>query len=196
MKEGAAIAETYRSTETPSYRVALAEGAFELRDYGPRLMAEVTVEGDAWQARRAGFQILAGYIFGANEGRQKVDMTSPVSQTPTAEKIAMTTPVSQTPDAAGAWVVQFMMPGEYRLETLPRAQDPRIRFLDLPPKRQAVLRFSGQTGDVRLAEQAAELKRWMAARGLVATGGPHFLFYDPPWTRPELRRNEVACDLG
>ncbi len=190
------MADFYKSTETPSYRVSLAEGAFEVRHYGPRLMAEVTVEGDAWQARSAGFQILAGYIFGANEGRQKVAMTTPVSQTPTPGRIAMTTPASQVPGAAGAWVVQFMMPGEYRLETLPRAQDPRIRFLNLQPKRQAVLRFSGQTGDARLAEQAAELERRMAARGLVATGGPHFLFYDPPWTLPEMRRNEVACDLG
>jgi hypothetical protein len=84
---GVAVADTYNATETPHYTVEATDGAVELRDYAPRLMAEVTVGGTQSQAVSAGFSILAGYIFGGNEGAAKVAMTTQVAQAP-AEKIA------------------------------------------------------------------------------------------------------------
>ena len=191
---GMAMADTYNNNETPRYTVVQSDGAVELRDYAPRLMAEATVGGSQSQAVSAGFSILAGYIFGGNESAAKVAMTTPVAQAParaSTEKIAMTTPVAQSASGAGC-TVQFMMPSTYTLDTLPKAKDPAIRFVELPSERQAVLRFSGLAGTGALDRHTAELQAWMGAKGLKPLRGPLFFFYDPPWTLPWSRRNEVA----
>lgn len=189
MKESA-VADTYKSTETPKYTVERVDGAIELRDYAPRIMAEVSVTGSRTAAINAGFRVLAGYIFGANEGGAKVAMTTPVTQVP-GETIAMTTPVTQMA-RDGSWLVQFMMPAEYTLATLPKPKDDHIRFVPVPGNRQAVLRFSGLAGEGTLAAHEGELRSWTRGQALKVTAGPFYYFYDPPWTLPWNRRNEVA----
>jgi hypothetical protein len=184
------MADTYKSTETASYTVERAEGDIELRAYGPRLMAEVSVTGSQGQAVSAGFRVLAGYIFGANDGGAKLAMTSPVTQVP-GQSIAMTTPVTQMA-RDGNWLVQFMMPTGHTRETLPKARDPQIRFVALPATRQIVLRFAGIAGARALASKEGELRSWARGQALKVTAGPFYYFYDPPWTLPWNRRNEVA----
>lgn len=188
-----AMADVYNGTETPKYAVERTDGPMELRRYAPRVMAEVTVSADRNSAVSSGFRVLAGYIFGANEGGAKVAMTTPVTQAP-REKIAMTTPVTQS-GQGNTWVVQFMMPGSYTLETLPKPKDDRIRFVQLPAQRQAVVRFSGIARDSSLTKQEAALRAWVKAQGLQLTAGPFYYYYDPPWTLPWNRRNEVAFNV-
>lgn len=71
-------------TPQPEYSVTGRIGPVQLRDYGPRLAAETTVQGDEIDARSAGFRKLAAYIFGANTkpggGSGKIAMTTPVEQ--------------------------------------------------------------------------------------------------------------------
>ncbi len=56
-----------RSEEQPPYAVIDQLGSVEIRKYGPRVVAEVSVEDRNEQsARREAFGILAGYIFGKN----------------------------------------------------------------------------------------------------------------------------------
>jgi hypothetical protein len=188
-----AMADMYKSNETPKYTVERADGPIELRIYAPRLMAEVSVAGSQSQAINAGFRLLAAYIFGANEGGAKVAMTTPVTQIP-GETIAMTTPVTQMA-RDGNWLVQFMMPSEYSLATLPKARDPNIRFVTLPANRQVVLRFSGTANARVLASKEGELRSWSRGQALTAAAGPFYYFYDAPWTLPWNRRNEVAFTL-
>ena len=187
------MAVTYKSTETPPYTVERAEGPIELRTYAPRLMAEVSVTGSQSQAITAGFRVLAGYIFGANDGGAKIAMTTPVTQVP-GETIAMTTPVTQLA-RDGNWLVQFMMPSAYTRATLPKASDPAIRFVTLPANRQVVLRFSGTPGARVLASKEGELRSWARGQALSVAAGPFYYFYDAPWTLPWNRRNEVAFTL-
>ena len=188
-----AMADTYKSNETPKYTVERSEGDIELRDYAPRIMAEVSVQGSQSQAVSAGFRVLAGYIFGANDGGAKVAMTTPVTQVP-GETIAMTTPVTQSA-REGNWVVQFMMPGSFTLDTLPKARDPAIRFVSLPATRQVVLRFSGRATSDVLSAKEGQLRSWARGQSLELATGPYFYFYDAPWTLPWNRRNEVAFTL-
>ncbi len=185
-----AMADNYNSTETPKYAVERTDGAVEIRAYGPRIVAEVTVTGGRNAAANTGFRILAGYIFGANDGGAKVAMTTPVTQVP-GETIAMTTPVTQMA-RDGTWVIQFTMPEGFTLDTLPKPKDEHIRFTTLPGTKQAVLRFSGLAGEGVLAAKEGELRSWARGQGLQVTAGPFFYFYDPPWTLPWNRRNEVA----
>jgi hypothetical protein len=183
----------YKTTETPAYVVERSDGSIEIRAYGPRLMAEVTVSGSQAQAINAGFRVLAGYIFGGNDGGAKVAMTTPVTQVP-GDTIAMTTPVTQMA-RDGTWLVQFMMPSEYTLDTLPRARDPNIRFVTVPANRQIVLRFSGTAGAKVLEAKEGELRSWARGQALPVAAGPFFYFYDAPMTLPWNRRNEVAFTL-
>lgn len=172
---------THKGYEMPPYTVEWQDGAREIRDYGPHLLAEVKVAGSRSGAIQKGFRLLAGYIFGGNA---------------TGEKIAMTVPVAQTPKDGGAtWVVSFMMPGRYSTETLPTPKTDAIRFVDSGPSRQLVERFSGLPGTANLADRAEALRTWATAQGHEIIAGPHYYFYDAPMTLPWKRRNEVAFTI-
>ncbi len=185
---------TYRGYELPPYTVLRQFAQAELRQYAPQLVAEVTVAGERDEAINAGFRILAGYIFGKNEGSRKVAMTTPVTQTPAAETIAMTTPVTQT-KAGQAWVVRFGMPKQYTMETLPTPTDARIRFAITPPSKRAAVRFSGFAGDAKIAKQTERLDAFITQQQLKRVGEPVMAFYDDPFTLPWNRRNEISAEV-
>ena len=132
------------ATEKPDYSVVMSEGKFEIREYPSMLLAEVKVTGDRRQAANRGFRKLAGFIFGDNQPNAKIAMTSPVMQAPKSEKIAMTSPVMQTPYSDGEWTINFMMPSEYSIETLPKPTDLDIRIFESTPYRTVSIRFSGR----------------------------------------------------
>jgi hypothetical protein len=176
--------------EEPAFTVFGSPAGLEIRRYGPRIAAETTVTGTDERARNAGFRRLAGYIFGGNTTRTSIAMTAPVTQA--SEKIAMTAPVGQTPDGAGAWSIQFIMPSQYSLATLPIPKDPAVRLVALEPETFAVLRFSGSTRNEAVNARKAELLKRLTGSGWRAEGDPVAWFYDPPWRLPSQRRNEVA----
>lgn len=68
------------NVETPDYAVSSKSGNLEIREYGPTIVAEATVEGDRDTAIQRGFRIIADYIFGNNLSSTKVAMTAPVMQ--------------------------------------------------------------------------------------------------------------------
>jgi SOUL heme-binding protein len=184
----------YKGYELPPYTVRERSDNIELRDYQPQLVAEVTVEGDRDDAVGAGFRILASYIFGDNVAKKEVTMTAPVTQNPAGEKIAMTTPVAQWPEGE-QWVVQFGMPKEYTLDTLPKATDERIRFRNTNVKTVAAIQFSGRWTDGRFAENKAALEQFITARALKPLAPPSFAYYDDPFTLPWNRRNEILIEV-
>lgn len=176
-----------QALEGPDYRVEKQDGRFEFRQYGSYLVAEVSLDGPREKAANQGFSILAGYIFGSNQSRQ----ASGVS-----EKIAMTSPVTQMPEGDGVWKIRFMMPKKYTLESLPTAQDPRIRFFYTQPERYLVLRFSGAWNDEQLNTQRSSLQEYLEKTGLKTEGQPYYAFYNSPFVPPPLRRNEVLVKLS
>lgn len=181
--------------EQPKYAVTLKDGDYEVRRYEPYIVAEVVVTGDQGQAVQQGFRKLAGYIFGGNAGSQKIAMTAPVAQKPAGEKIPMTSPVTQAPNGSGNWTVQFMMPPGYTLESLPKPNDPDIRFRVEPGREMAVLHFSGVARDQSYRERTENLKRWAASKGISVKGEAVLAQYDPPWTLWFMRRNEVLLEI-
>ena len=184
------------AVEEPKFQIVKAAGDFELRDYPGLVVAEVAVGGDRRAASNEGFRLLAGYIFGGNAGSSKIAMTAPVSQSQVqGSKIAMTAPVTLA-GQEGRWTVQFTMPGEYALEALPAPIDKRVQLRAMPPSRMAVLRFSGLTGDERVAQQTEKLVALVRDHGLSPIGTPSLARYDPPWTPWFMRRNEVVVPVS
>jgi len=166
-----------QNLEQPKYTVAEKDGAFEVRDYPAMLVAEAAVMGERKRALSAGFERLAGYIFGNGQ-----------------EKIAMTAPVFS--DAAtGAWRTRFVMPARFTRETLPD-MPAGVKAATVPARRMAVVQFSGLGSEAQLAEQEALLRRWMTARGLSADGAATSAFYNSPFVPGPFRRNEVMIEVG
>lgn len=175
----ASEAQMYKGYETPPYEVIRSDGPVELRRYAPHVVAEVRVRGDRQAAAGRGFRVLAGYIFGKNDGGEKVAMTAPVTQLPADPQ-------------AETWDVQFMMPARFGMDGLPAPDNDAIRFTRTDGETQAVIRFSGFWTDRKLTAQADALRAWAAAEGVTLEGAPRYYFYDDPFTLPFNRRNEVA----
>ena len=180
-------------TEEPRYSTVERLGNVEVRRYAPRLAAETVVPGDAYHARGEGFRRLAGYIFGGNAGRQRIDMTAPVAQASAGERIAMTAPVAQAP-AEGGWAIRFFLPAA--LTSPPAPNDARVRIVPVPEETMAVMRFSGTATEDALADRRKALITALSGTPWRPAGEPVAWFYDPPWTLPPLRRNEVAVPVS
>lgn len=187
-----------RETPQPSYTVTAKLGDVEIRQYGPRVVAETLVAGDELDARDTGFRRLAGYIFGGNHGGTRIAGATPeASQQATngGTKIAMTAPVAQAHEPTG-WRIRFFMPADYTLQTLPVPNDPQVRLATVPPETMAVLRFSGSPTPQAVAAKTSDLVAALEGTAWRPTGAPVAWFYDPPWTLPPLRRNEVAVPVS
>lgn len=178
--------------DEPRYTVVRAYDAFELRRYEPYLVAETVVGLAAEEAGNQGFRILAGYIFGRNKGARKIEMTAPVAQTPA--KIAMTAPVAQSA-RSGGHVVQFAMPPEWTLETLPEPLDAGVSLRAVPARTLAVIGYSGTWSQSGYEEHLKKLQDALAQAGLPTHGDPIWARYDPPWKPWFLRRNEIWLEV-
>jgi effector-binding domain-containing protein len=180
--------------EQAKYTVVEQHDRIEIRDYEPMIIAEVDVSGEREDAINQGFRMIADYIFGNNISSQKVAMTTPVTQQPN-EKIAMTAPVIQQPDASGSWKVRFVMPSSYTMETLPKPKNDSVKLKEIPAKRYVAVRFSGLTNQTQLDKEKAKLEDFIADKQLKTLAPATYAFFNPPWTLPPLRRNEVMIEI-
>ena len=186
------------SLENPDYTVAATYDEVEVREYAPRIQAQVTVDGAREDATNRGFRILAGYIFGGNTGQEKIAMTAPVStlssEGGSSQKIAMTAPVS-TQSVDQGYTISFMMPSKWTLDTLPVPNDERIQLLEVPGYQAAVRTFSGRVNPIKIDAQGEKLRVSMEAEGLRSQGQVMISQFDPPWTPFFMRKNEVELRL-
>jgi len=187
------------AAEEPKYELIEKSGEFELRQYQPMLIAEVLVDGDMDQASGKGFRLIADYIFGNNITKtgssKKIKMTAPVTIEPRSEEISMTIPVSLK-NISGRWQVSFVMPSKYTLDTIPLPNNKQIMLRKVPARKVAVLEFSGFANEKNTANRTQELLKWMDKNNLISTGSIELSRYDPPWTLPFLRRNEIIVEYA
>lgn len=198
------LASTVMATEEPKFTIIEKSEPFELRLYAPLIVAEVQVEGDLDAASNQGFRLIAAYIFGKNQIAEKIAMTAPVgieaSEQRKSAKIAMTAPVgiesSKSPNNAGnQWTVSFVMPSEYTMASLPKPLDSQVKIREVPAEKRAVITFSGFYNEEKVLDKTQALRDWMQSKNLKAVGEPQFARYNPPWTLPFMRRNEVMIQV-
>lgn len=190
----AALADNIMSSvEQPDYKLIKSEENIEIREYAPMILAEVEVSGERKQAISEGFKVLADYIFGNNTSTKKMEMTAPVINE-LSEKIAMTAPVLQE-QHMDKWKVRFVMPKKYSLETIPKPNSKDVILIPLPARRFAVIRFSGLAYDENIKLHTNQLEAYIADKKLKPIGQAVLAFYNPPWTIPFLRRNEIMIEV-
>lgn len=194
------LSEARASYEEPSWKSLKKDGKFELRLYPSVVAASVTVPVDNKdsKAMNKAFGMLAGYIFGKNKSKAKIAMTVPVTEIrkDESEKIAMTVPVvSARSGSRSDMTMSFYMPSSYKIEDLPEALDKNIQFSVVPSKTYATVRFSGLAGSDSIAANTRELKSFIEKNKLEIVGEPISAYYNPPWTLPFLRRNEVWLEV-
>ena len=202
-----------RTAEELEYTVLQSANEVELRQYAPYVSAEASVDGTLDTVQGDLFRVLAGYIFGKNTKQQDIAMTAPVVMEPTAdlnetdesgqqtngesESIAMTAPVTMAQSEDGVWTMAFSMPSSYTMDTLPKPLDKRVTLVQVPQRTVAVFEFSGffDNEDNR-SEGRRVLSHWLKNNpSYRAVGRPFYAGYDPPFTLPFLRRNEVLLTI-
>jgi hypothetical protein len=181
-------------TEQPKYTVIDAFGKIEIRQYAPMIVAETQVAAGRKDAIQQGFRTIAAYIFGGNANARKIAMTAPVIQQ-ALENADPPTGTGQPVDRP-SWRVRFVMPRVFALDALPAPLDPAVKLLPLQARRYVVIQFSGSSNDDNIRQHHDMLRNHVLERRLNVTGEPVLAFYNPPWTLPFLRRNEIWLALA
>ena len=185
------------ATEEAEFTLIHKENNFEIREYSPRIIAQVSVSGNFNDSSSAGFKSLADYIFGnnvINDKSQKIAMTAPVVAEPTSEKITMTAPVLAE-GKNSEWLISFVMPKEYSMESLPKPNNSAVVLIERPKEKYAVVVFSGLVRESSYNEKATLLNEFVKIQGLSSVGSLLIARYNPPWTLPFFRRNELMVKV-
>ena len=106
----------------------------------------------------------------------------------------MTAPVIQQ-ESGTVWQMAFVLPKGYTAETAPQPLDPSVTIKTMPSRLIAVMRYSGKLSEQVIEARSQELIDWLAKKGYQAISAPRSAAYDPPWTLPFLRRNEIHVDI-
>jgi len=181
--------------EQLKYTVVTSYGGFEIRQYAAHIVAQTRVDGHFEWVGNVAFRRLAGYIFGKNRRRNSIAMTAPVIQTPNSQKIAMTAPVKQQKSNNNAWIVSFVMPSAYTLDTLAKPLDSSVELVERPGELMAALTYSGDWRKSRFEKKKRHLIALLQRHGYAAVGDIVFARYNPPYTIWFMRRNEVLIPV-
>ena len=192
------ITNQLMATEEPKFTVLLQEGSLEIREYEPRIIAHVKTTGDFDDASSKGFKMLADFIFGnntINNTSKKISMTAPVSASLSSKKISMTAPVIAE-NNNHEWSIAFVMPQEFTIETLPVPNNQDIKITALPKEKFAVIVFSGLVRESSYNKKVNLLNEFIKKKKLTPLSSIQIARYNPPWTLPFFRRNELMVKIN
>jgi hypothetical protein len=168
------------SVKIAPYTVIVKDGVFEIRQYEHLLLAS-TATPDGVDNASAPFYKLFGYISGKNDKTEKIAMTAPVFMNQTGE---------------GTEEMSFVLPVDFSLEMAPNPTDPTVKLEEIKDYRVAVISFSGFLNQASISHHQTLLQNWITDRDLTTTGPARAAGYNPPFTLPFLRRNEIVISVG
>ena len=183
--------------EQAEYSVVDKKNGYEIRVYPKHLVAQASVSGNYTESLNQGFSIVAGYIFGGNKKSQPIAMTAPVTigNTSESQNIAMTAPVTASGTNLNR-TISFVMPKEYSLESLPVPTDPRVKIVEVPEQRFAVLRYSGWRSNSLTEKQGKKLLQLLEKDGVSMVSKDYtYAGYNAPFTLPWMTRQEVMIEI-
>lgn len=177
------IAQVYSTmsttrTEQHKYQILKSYSNFEIRKYEPAIFSSVMLGKNSYrEISSKGFGILAGYIFGGNNKKENISMTSPV-----------------TMELGDSTKMKFMVPKGYTMNSLPEPNDKRIIFEQQNEKIIAAIQFDGWADNDKIEYYTEQLKSSLAKENISHTNKFSFLGYNPPYEVIN-RRNEIIVEL-
>ena len=190
--------ETPEGISGPDYTVVSKGADYEIRDYEAYSVASTSMSkvGEPYSMDDitkggAAFNALAAYLFGANDEGKIMEMTTPVSTTSVGE------------------MRFYLKTNGITADSFPEPLSPQegfneqgiVRVVDVPPSRLAVAKFTGFATDGEVQRQKDALLSSLAIDGVEVDAPhgavvPHIVFqYNPPYTIPIVRRNEIAIPV-
>lgn len=192
------FAETPEGLVGPAYTVISTGEGYEIREYESYSVASTSMSKvdepytmDDLASGGEAFNALAAYLFGANEEKEVMEMTTPVTTTSTGEMRfylkerkgdkAFPEPVAENDEI-------FNEKGAVKINEIPSAT-------------LAIAKFTGFVTEGEVERQKDALMTCLSIDGVeidVPHGSavPHVILqYNPPYTIPILRRNEIGIPV-
>ena len=167
--------------ETQKYSILSKVDDIEIRIYSPAIYASVTLDNSQNQDNSS-FRILAGYIFGGNDKKQKIAMTAPVHI------------LENNFESKKIMTMKFVMPSEYELKDLSKPNDSRVKIKKSIEKKYAAISFNGYNNDYKFDQYSKKLREFLDSEKISYQNTPIFLGYDPPY-KFWKRKNEVLYEI-
>jgi len=168
--------------ETPEYKVISKHEGFEVRRYSDMVIATTKVQADFKSSTSSGFRRIASYIFGGNDKKMKIAMTAPV--------------ISDCPsEGLNTFNISFVMPKEYSIDDLPKANTSLVSIEQESLGDVAVLTFGGWATESRSMSYQQKLSALLKKSGIESQGGFMVAQFNSPWTLPMFRKNELMVRI-
>jgi hypothetical protein len=168
--------------EQPSYVVVKTTEDYEIRMYAPYTVCSTEItslsnEGETITldplVTSTSFNKLASYIFGANNKTEKISMTVPV--------------------IIDSKNINFVLPKNIDASSAPLPNIDSITIKNVPSELIAVREFTGIATESETNQQRGKLEDFLISDGIVYDSESFkVLQYNPPYTLPWVRRNEVS----
>lgn len=166
------------NVEIAPYTVIKQDAPYEIRHYEQLIL--VTTDMNGLDQQRSPFSKLFDYISGKNQLEQKIQMTAPVFMDQSDQ-------TSET--------MSFVLPKDFAVEDAPLPQDASIRIENLTDYTVATITFDGRLTQDNIQQHIKLLKTWIKKHNLKIIGGVKAAGYNPPFTIPSLRRNEILIPV-
>lgn len=174
------MAKAANKTEVQPYTVIHSEKDFEIRFYPAATMATITSSAKTYKdLGNSGFRKLANYIFGGNEEKKQISMTSPVYM--------------DINDSVST--MSFVMPANYNVENLPNPNSSEVKLSTTTEEYVAAITFGGFASDNAIKAQTEKLEAALKASGVSYYGHFRFLGYNPPFQLFN-RKNEIIVNVN
>ena len=167
-------------TEKQQFTLVRDYGSFELRNYPAHVLMQVEVQGDFMRAGNTAFGPLISYISGNNLSRQKIAMTAPVIQEPTA---------------AETHLVSFVLPNGTDPKDVPVPANSRVTMKAMPEQLTGVRTFGGGWNEAKFMAEGELLRHAVVEAGFEPVGNLYWARFDPPWKPGFLKKNEALINL-
>lgn len=164
--------------EKAPYELLKKDNNFEIRNYKEMIL--ITTAMDSLDEQKSPFYRLFNYISGENKSEKEIPMTAPVF-------MDQNNGISET--------MSFVMPSDFSVETTPLPINEALNIEEYNNYTVAAITFSGPLDQDNIKVHSEALQEWMNKNGILAVGKPKAAGYNPPFTIPALRRNEILISI-
>ena len=165
---------TTMATEEVKFDIVHKNETYEIRKYSERLVAQAINDKN-----NGTFRKLFNYIAGSNNSSQKIEMTAPVTQMKKNNVSFM----------------QFYLPSKFNKKMIPIPTNSDIEITLMKAGYFAVIRYSGRSSDENFLKYSKILREQLLEDKILINGFAIKATYNPPWTLPLFRRNEVMFNV-